>query len=451
MNRITLIVFFTFSSFYSFCRPTIISGKFNFQDSRIKEIRLNRFNFLLQKTETLTTSELKKDSTFTLVLKIEEPVVASILNNDFFITPGDSVYIIFNSPRSLDIQGQNAGNYLFIPYIKNVDSPLRNLKSYKDFSAYRAALKQYISAREEYLNKLKLMTPVSEKFESFFQKENLYRYYYDLLQFDPNSPQQYQEILKEIKDEDLRSDFFISNYYSMFLQKYLQMSVKAMEIKGKNAFFDLTNLKLIGKEREAMYFFEFCILANNGSKTDKPLLDSILIIYNSLFRPAQFSKEMEACYKKFNNNLRKIPESVLEDTVINAEGKRKTLNALLNEYHGHWIYVDMWASWCGPCITEIPKSVQLKEQLQNDKLVFLYLSIDDDPEKWKNLIKEKHYDKWADSYLLERGTKSNWVKHFNIESIPRYILLGQKAETLSFNAISPSSPEVKDLILDNMR
>jgi len=72
-------------------------------------------------------------------------------------------------------------------------------------------------------------------------------------------------------------------------------------------------------------------------------------------------------------------------TFVNLKGEKATLD----DFKGKVVYLDVWASWCGPCRAEFPFSKQLHERLtdkQKEKVVFLYLSIDEKEMTWKNAL-----------------------------------------------------------------
>ena len=67
----------------------------------------------------------------------------------------------------------------------------------------------------------------------------------------------------------------------------------------------------------------------------------------------------------------------------------------MNDLKGKYIYIDVWATWCGPCIREIPASKKMEKLYRDKNIEFVYISIDvrDRPvynyDKWKEMIEEK--------------------------------------------------------------
>ncbi|MFD2933995.1 TlpA family protein disulfide reductase [Spirosoma flavum] len=112
----------------------------------------------------------------------------------------------------------------------------------------------------------------------------------------------------------------------------------------------------------------------------------------------------------------------------------------LDDFKGKVIYLDVWASWCGPCRAEFPFSKQLHERLtkkQKEQVVFLYLSIDENEEAWKKALAVLQLPG-------EQGwSKGDWhsrtVQYFGIDSIPRYMLINKNGQVVDATAKRPST------------
>ena len=113
-----------------------------------------------------------------------------------------------------------------------------------------------------------------------------------------------------------------------------------------------------------------------------------------------------------------------------------------DDFKGKVVYLDVWASWCGPCRAEFPFSKQLHERLskkQKEQVVFLYLSIDDTEEVWKNALKTLQLP--GEQGWSKGGWRSRVVQYFGIQGIPRYVLLNKKGQVVDAEAKRPSSAD----------
>ncbi len=83
----------------------------------------------------------------------------------------------------------------------------------------------------------------------------------------------------------------------------------------------------------------------------------------------------------------KIPEADFNLKLRNQEGKVVNMEDL----KGKVIFINFWATWCPPCIAEMPGIDALSEDLKGEDVAFLMISLDDNFEKAKNFRKKKGY------------------------------------------------------------
>ncbi len=126
----------------------------------------------------------------------------------------------------------------------------------------------------------------------------------------------------------------------------------------------------------------------------------------------------------------------------NAGGKTS-----LDDLKGKYVYIDIWATWCRPCLAEIPYLKEVEKAYHGKNIEFVSLSIDEpkDHDKWKTMIKEKKLG--GIQLLADRTTtgKSEFLKNYRIEEIPRFILIDPKGNIITHNAPRPSMKELKEL------
>lgn len=116
----------------------------------------------------------------------------------------------------------------------------------------------------------------------------------------------------------------------------------------------------------------------------------------------------------------------------------------LASMHGKVIYLDLWASWCVPCIQEFPKSKKLQETYaQNNDVIFVYISLDNNKKKWTKAVKKYQLTGYQ---LHLNGFKHELPRYFSVNGIPRYILIGKKGEIIHASAPRPGSDKIRELI-----
>jgi thiol-disulfide isomerase/thioredoxin len=114
----------------------------------------------------------------------------------------------------------------------------------------------------------------------------------------------------------------------------------------------------------------------------------------------------------------------------------------LSKLKGKVVYIDFWASWCGPCRMMMPFSKKLHEQLtekQKKQITFLYISIDADTAAWKKAMKDLGIE---GTQMISPGNwNSKACRYFQINSIPRYMIMNKQGVIVEMNAKRPSEEQ----------
>lgn len=120
-----------------------------------------------------------------------------------------------------------------------------------------------------------------------------------------------------------------------------------------------------------------------------------------------------------------------------------------SELEGKYVYVDLWATWCGPCKYEIPHLKRLDEQYDESEIVFVSISLDKprDKEKWREFV-EKNELKGLQLFG-EAAFESPIATHYEVKSIPRFLLFDKEGKIISADALRPSNPDLK-IQIDNL-
>ena len=126
---------------------------------------------------------------------------------------------------------------------------------------------------------------------------------------------------------------------------------------------------------------------------------------------------------------------------VNNKGEKVKLEDL----RGKYVYIDVWATWCGPCRGEIPFLQKIEEKYKGKNITFVSLSIDaeKDFEKWKTFVKDKSLG--GVQLFGEKAGILNFITTFGINTIPRFILIDPAGKVVDSDAARPSEARLETL------
>lgn len=127
-------------------------------------------------------------------------------------------------------------------------------------------------------------------------------------------------------------------------------------------------------------------------------------------------------------------------------------NNSLSDYKGKYVYIDLWATWCKPCIAQFPAQKELEKDYHGKNITFIGIATDDDRtarswdkarKLWKDAVKK--YD--LGGVQLFAGDKE-FTTAYSVGTIPRYILIDPKGVIVNNNAPRPSDPKLRQLFTE---
>jgi thiol-disulfide isomerase/thioredoxin len=90
---------------------------------------------------------------------------------------------------------------------------------------------------------------------------------------------------------------------------------------------------------------------------------------------------------------------------------------------GKVVLVDFWATWCGPCMVELPSLVKLHKELKGAGFAVVGVSLDDDLTQLREVLRVQGVE-WP-QYCDAKGWKNSLARKYRIDSIPATFLLGR--------------------------
>ncbi|WP_299664560.1 TlpA disulfide reductase family protein [uncultured Polaribacter sp.] len=148
-----------------------------------------------------------------------------------------------------------------------------------------------------------------------------------------------------------------------------------------------------------------------------------------------------------NKGMAKGTPSPKFENYVDFKGGKKSLDA----FKGKYVYIDVWATWCGPCIQQIPYLKELEKEYHTKNIEFISLSTDESrrsggsweaaEKKWRDFVKAKQLT----GTQLWAGQDFSFQQAYQINSIPRFILIDPQGNIVNANAPRPSDPELKEV------
>lgn len=177
--------------------------------------------------------------------------------------------------------------------------------------------------------------------------------------------------------------------------------------------------------------------------TEEQMTDLKMRINNPVF--FDFIKsENSKMLAKIASNKAKRNYKVLPTPDVSVENM---LAKLLEPFKGKVVYLDFWATWCGPCMRNIAQMKSLKEELKNQNVAFVYVTGESSPLKtWENVLPDidgNHY----------RLTAKQWeelCKKYGVASIPHAMIFNQQGEMVTPKIQGMPNDEVKTLLLSTL-
>ncbi len=427
----------------------IISGEL--LNDKDKIVHIYNPNTLIKKE-----IEVKSDGTFIDTLKNIEPGIYHLYSNrnrvKFYLEKEYDLNLVAdvkNFRNTLHITGKGR---LESEYMNKRDSIVNNHFSKKEelFTLNEDSFKLKL---KELSNDLQINLKKSENLnQSFVEKEkrninyiflsNLKKYVRYHPYYTKNDEFEVSnEFLKDFNDFDYNSvvDFtFAPAYKEIVTDHYMD---KASEIRKKDSI-----------SRNNSLFKSIETIPNQRIKN--------ILVFESVKQGISYAKELEDYYQKFlkistnkenegeitemYSKLLKIQKGKTSPKFHNysdINGKKVSLD----DFKGKYVYIDVWATWCGPCIRQIPFLKELEKKYHNKNVEFVSISVDEEEnyEKWKKMVKEEELE--GIQLIADNNFESTFIKEYLINGIPRFILIDPQGKIIDRDAPRPSNESLIEL------
>ena len=115
----------------------------------------------------------------------------------------------------------------------------------------------------------------------------------------------------------------------------------------------------------------------------------------------------------------------------------------LSDYFGKTLYIDLWATWCVPCMMEIPALARQVEHYKDDaRVMFISISMDKNRQSWLAKL-QKDRPAWP-QFIANSEEDALISREFGVMSIPRFLLIKADGTILDADAFRPSDPKFSE-------
>jgi thiol-disulfide isomerase/thioredoxin len=361
--------------------------------------------------DTSFTATTKEDGSFSLSFTLDSAAYFNFQHGPestaMFIEPGNTIGLSINPEEfdeSISYTGSLASNYLAKKYLTEEQTDFKGKLFYTGTNeAYKSMLNEYQAGLINTLDQVPNQAFVTKGKENL--KEDLAYY-----------------LGKQQKIAELGP--VIGNY---LMQKEVLNS-------QYDFYYALDTMNTEGFES---------MLTNFANQINALLA----VVTNEEFKTTEIEKTEKTVKswserKVLKNNVPAAGEPAKDFTYQDITGNDVSLSSL----KGKLVYVDVWATWCGPCKAEIPALQALEAEYHDKNIQFLSVSVDTDKAAWETMVAEKELggiQLWADGW-------SEITKDYAIFGIPRFMLFDEAGNVVSTDAIRPSSDEIRDLLNSNL-
>ena len=445
MRNITILFFMLFitNSLLAKSGEIVISGQV--QNHTETSITITQID-----NQKMASAELDALGNFSITSEVEEGYYFLNYGRNsasIFLHPGDKLQVIFdatNFESTIAFTGEGSVRNNYLAKKSEIGTKLT-----KDLDAfYKVDEATYLKNIENVKN-THLTLLASYDVENFFKKEELKSLEYERLLSIQNYKSNYKFYIgEEISPSesfyepirtlklDNENDYKSQRYYRYVVNSVWSDRIEAapnvdgmLDVFKKVPFKDLANTLAYG----------FYSDISSNKDRSKDYLDLIKrISKNQQFTDAAEKRYKETHeYKDLNrgNDSPQFSYETLDGNTIN-----------LSDLNGKYVYIDIWATWCSPCLKQVPYLKKL-EELYNDKnIVFVSISVDKEEFKdaWKQMIADKQLG--GIQLFADNSFDSKFMEAYNVNSIPRFILIDPQGKIIDAEAPQPSFDRTKKLL-----
>ena len=197
-------------------------------------------------------------------------------------------------------------------------------------------------------------------------------------------------------------------------------------------------LKSASIKKDLARYFITGVSAGNADEINQQMVSFIKEYVKDTAAIKELDKRLKSIEKtKTGSNFAGFEAEDINGKAVNYESLK-----------GKLVYVDVWATWCKPCLQELPAMKALQEEYKGKDITFVSLSVDKDKEAWKAMVTEEKMQ--GVQLHIDLGAHRDFIENYDLTGIPRFFLISKEGKIISISAPRPSEAKIKELINANL-
>ena len=391
---------------------------------------------------------LDAEGCFDTIISLKAPAYYNISRNTLYLSPGDDLDIKItqkNTEAEFSGKGAEANLYLKNRLFPHAGSYLHGGVNMKEnFAQTHLFIDSMAMARREQLNNLQKVSKEFKKMENARISAdvlNSYSYY-------PTYANIYAQVNKapEVAIRKHQVDSFYTSLASEMrpLVEELNHSTVLDVAVVRSVLGSLMNDRQLKGWSEGMEFVpevKDLLMASRWIDRLNGHVDVSVINGATDFAQTIGNEEYaQEILLKVKNAGKLLPgQPAIDFSLSDIEGN----NYSLSDFKGKVLYVDFWATWCGPCTKESPYFESLAKKFIDKDVLFLPISMDNSKKTWSKYLKS-HSKELVQYHSIDPILKNEWC----IKGIPRFVLIDKNFNIVNAYAERPSDTAICEKIQD---
>ena len=391
---------------------------------------------------------LDAEGCFDTIISLKAPAYYNISRNTLYLSPGDDLDIKItqkNTEAEFSGKGAEANLYLKNRLFPHAGSYLHGGVNMKEnFAQTHRFIDSMAMARREQLNNLQKVSKEFKKMENARISAdvlNSYSYY-------PTYANIYAQVNKapEVAIRKHQVDSFYTSLASEMrpLVEELNHSTVLDVAVVRSVLGSLMNDRQLKGWSEGMEFVpevKDLLMASKWIDRLNGHVDVSVINGATDFAQTIGNEEyaQEILLKVKNAGTLLPGQPAIDISLSDIEGN----NYSLSDFKGKVLYLDFWATWCGPCTKESPYFESLAKKFIDKDVLFLPISMDNSKKTWSKYLKS-HSKELVQYHSIDPILKNEWC----IKGIPRFVLIDKNFNIVNAYAERPSDTAICEKIQD---